>query len=406
MNSPHSTRRRFLGRAGGALLAAGAATTGGCSELLPPLGSRVRYGRVDVPATTGPAYRRWLPAASALPADDLDPGYVNHVTPGALGQDVVGTANRDPHFFQKPYLDHFGVGYENYDRVVGLHRTTRSTYVLEGDVDPATASATLVESGYAPAGSHAGYDLFDRPDGPRTAAVSPAAIVWAHHDESAAIVEAVIDAERGAVDRHHEVDDAFARATDAIGASPWTMLGGLGIDPTGDALVRSMSYAVDPRGVYYTHRALYPAGTVVSERALREALEGHSRAVDGRAVDLRVRDRLATVEMHLPHSSLRTDYATATVPQITWGISQDDGTMTVRHESGETPLAATITVSIEGADGRSPAETQFADDHERIRPGDSITIATPEDAGISRIVGTFSPVDAGRSCQFVLSEFP
>ena len=405
MTTPKTTRRRYLRRTGGALFAAGLATTGGCTESLPPLGSRVRYGRVDAPRSdAAPEYRRWLPAASALPVDDLDPGYVNYVTPGRLGREALGVANREPHFFQKPYLDHFGVGYESYDSVLGLHGTTRATYVLEGEIDPDVVSKTLTDGGYAAAGSRAGYDLFSRADGPRTAAVRPDAIVWAHHDRSTALVEAVIDAERGAVDRHHETDEAFARATAEIGAAPWTLIGGLGVDPTGDALVRSMSYAFDENAIYYVFRSRYPEGEAVSEQSIREALERNSRAVDGRAVDVRIEDRTATVEVRLSRDALRTGYADATVPQITWGIARGDDSLTICHEAGETTPAETITLYVRGEGGQSATETQFSDGYERIRPGDSVTINAPDTPDAKRIVGRFSPIGADRSCQFVVCE--
>ena len=407
MTSPQPTRRTFLKRSSAALLTVGTVATSGCTESLPPLGSRVRYGRVDVPDTaTDPVYRRWLPAASALPTDDLDPGYVNYVMPGYLGQTVVGTTNKDPHFFQKPYLDYFGIGYDNYDRVIGLHRTTKSTYVLEGDIDPDTVSNTLVESGFSSAGTYAGYDLFDRADGPRTTAVSQSAIVWAHHEQSTAIVKAVIDAERGAVDRHHETDEAFARATDAVGASPWTLIGGISIDPTGDALVRSMSYTANQNAVYYTYHSLYPTGTSVSEQSFQDALNKHRRATNGRAVDVQINDQMATVEMRLPPSAIQTDYADATVPQITWGVVRDDEGLTIRHEAGETTPADTLTFYVESGGEESVAETQFSDAVEQIQPGDSITIDDPSTAEATRIVGEFSPADSDRSCRFVVSTLP
>lgn len=406
MDSPRSTRRTLLKHAGLGLAAAAGLSLSGCTEMLPPLGTRVQYGRVDTPAVNpDPVYRRWLPAASALPTDDLDPGYVNHVTPGDLGRSVAGVDNNDPRFFQKPYLDHFGIGYDNYDAVLGMHRTTRSTYVLEGNIDTDIVAETLVQSGYASAGTHGGYDLFAREDSPRTAAVSPDAIVWAHHEESTAIVEAVIDAERGAVPRHHEANDAFARATDAVGAGPWTMLGGLGIDPTGKALVRAMTYSFDADGIYYTHHQLYPETTSVSEQALRDALDDMTRARASRAVDIQVDGQLATIEMHLPHESLRTDYADATVPQITWGVTEGEDSLTIRHEAGDPAPAGAITLLAQRGRDRTELDGQFSDTYDRIQPGDTLKV-DPLDGSVDRIVGRFSPVDAARSADFVVYERP
>lgn len=404
MDAPKPTRRTMIKRAG--LVAAASASLSGCTEALPPLGSRVQYGRVDTPPVNGdPTYRQWLPAASVLPTDDLDPGYVNYVQPGDLGQQETGTANKDAHFFQKPYLDYFGIDYEAYDTVIGLHRTTKSTYVLEGDIQTETVAETLLESGYTAVDSYQEYDLFDRGDSSRTAAVSPEAIVWAHHEQSTAIVEAVIDAKRGAVPRHHETDDAFAQATDAIGAGAWTMIGGLGIDPTRSALVRSMTYTPADDGIYYIHKQLYPENDVTTEQALRDALEENTRARDSRSVDIQIDGHIATIAMHHPHESLQTDYADVTVPVITWGVENGGETLTIRHEGGDTTPAEAITVSIQHGSERTEIESQFSHNVDRIQRGDTLTFDVP-DTDADRIVGKFAPTDAARSASFVLYELP
>lgn len=404
MDTPQPTRRTLLKQAG--LVAIASASLSGCTESLPPLGSRVQYGRVNTPdVNADPTYRQWLPAASALPTDDLDLGYVNYVQPGNLGQQEAGAVNKDAHFFQKPYLDEFGLDYGDYDAVIGLHHTTKSTYVLEGDISTETVTHTLLDSGYSAAGSYQDYDFFDYADSPRLAAVSPTAIVWSHHEQSTAIVEAVIDANRGAVPRHHETDDVFAQATNAIGAGSWTMIGGLGIDPTGAALIRSMTYMPADDGIYYVHKQLYPENDVVSEQTLRDALEENTRARDSRSVDIQIDGQIATIAMHQPHKSLQTDYADVTVPVITWGIENDGKALTIRHEAGDTTPAESITVSVQSGSEMSRVESQFSDNFDRIQPGDTLTIDAP-DTDADRIVGTFSPADAARSASFVLYELP
>lgn len=404
MNSPQPTRRTLLKQAG--VIAAASASLSGCTESLPPLGNRVQYGRVNAPdVNADPTYRQWLPAASALPTDDLDPGYVNYVQPGNLGQQEAGMVNKDAHFFQKLYLDEFGLDYEDYDAVIGLHHTTKSTYVLEGDITTETVTQTLLDSGYTTAGSYQDHELFDRTDSARTAAVSPEAIVWSHHEQSTAIVEAVIDANRGAAPRYHETDGAFAQATDAIGTGAWTMIGGLGIDPTGSALVRSMTYMPGDDGVYYIHKQLYPENDPVSEQALRDALEDDTRARGSQSVDIRIDGQIATIAMYRPHESLQTDYAGVTVPVITWGVENDGETLTIRHEAGDSTPAESITVSTQRGSERTEIESQFSDNLDRIQPGDILTIDVP-DSDADRIWGTFSPVDAARSASFVLYELP
>ena len=407
MSTPTPTRRSLLRRTSAALLAAGA--TAGCAESLPPLGQRVQYGRVDVPApeSADPTYRRWLPAASALPGDDLDPGFVNFATPGDLGDKVVGRDNLEAHFFQKPYLDYFGHGYERFDRVVGMHRMA-STYVLEGDVDRETVRSTLVGSGYDSEAPYEGYDRFHRDDGARsrTALVGDDAVVWANHAESRALVEAVVDAERGAVPRHHETDESFALATDAVGARPWLHVGGLGVDPTGEAEVTSLSYAFDADGCYYLYHTVYPAGGTPSERAVRDALEEHSRGLDAWAVEVSVADRVSTVEMRQSHDEVPADYGDVVVPQITWDVERDGDAVTVRHEAGESTPAETTTLYLDGPEGRTATATQFADDRDRIRPGDEVTVRIPADATAERLVGEFSPAGFARAAEYPIYVFP
>ena len=404
MTSPQPTRRNLLKKAG--LLVAASTSLSGCTEFLPPLGSRVQYGRVNTPpVNANPTYREWLPAASALPTNDLDAGYVNYIQPGNLGQQETGTVNKDAHFFQKPYLDYFGIDYDEYDSIIGLHRTTKSTYVLEGNIDIETVTQTLLESGYAETSSHQEYELFDRTDSSRTAAVSPKAIVWAHHEQSKTIVKAVIDAKRGAIPRHHETNEAFAKATDAIGAGAWTMIGGLGIDPTGTALIRSMTYMPADDGIYYIHKQLYPENDVVTKQAIRDALEENTRARNSGSVDIQVDNQIATISMHHSPESLQTDYADVTVPMITWGIENDGDTLTIRHEAGNSTPADSITFLTQRGGERAEIESQFSDNYDRIQPEDTLTINIP-DNDADRIVGMFSPADAARSASFVLYELP
>lgn len=273
------------------------------------------------PKADSPTYRRWFPAASALPDDDLIPttgefrnGFVNYATPATLGHDVVGFDNTDVHFYQKPYLDYFGIDYESFEQVIGMFELS-STYVLVGDIDPSTVADTLLDSGYSEASSYGDYSLFDRDDEPRTAAVTDGTIVWARHPESTALVKAVIDAGSGDVQRHHEANEAFALATDAIGTRPWIHVGGLGVDPTGEALIRSLSYTFNEKDIFYLHHTLYPDGQTITDQEVKDALNQNTRGRSAWAVDIQIEDRLLTVEMGLAPSQRPTDYSDVTVPR-------------------------------------------------------------------------------------------
>ena len=410
MKETSLTRRSLLRASGAAALAAGLTTSAGCTESLPPLGQRIQYGRVDVPAentrppsAAGPAYRRWFPAESALPADDLDPGFIDYVTPSNLGAAVVGFDNREPHFFQKPYLDYYGIDYDGYEQVIGMHGID-TTYVLTGKFDAAEVGETLDGSGYVEAGSYGEYALYTRDDGPRTAAVTNSAIVWARHEQSTAIVETVIDAGNGDVERHHEADETFALATDTVGSRPWIFADRLGVDPTGEASFVALSYTFDAENVYYVHHTLYPEGASVTERDVKDALTENSRGLNAWAVDVQIEDRISTIEMAIAPENRPKKYDGVTVPQITWGVDHGDGELTIRHDAGDATAAGSITFYARGGGERSALDTQFADSTNAIEPGDSLTVAEPSDA--TEIVGEFSPVDATRAAQFPLYTLP
>lgn len=399
------TRRGLLKRSGVAALSIGVTATAGCTESLPPLGQRVQYGRVDVPeqhtqppGASGPTYRRWFPAASALPTDDLDPGFINYTTPSNLGADVIGFDSREPHFFQKPYLDYLGVEYTDLTEVIGMHAID-TTYVLTGSFDAATVGETLAGSGYAEVDTYGNYTLFTRGDGPRTAAVTDDVVVWARHERSRAIVEAVIDANKGDVERHHEADPDFAAAIDAVGSRPW-VFSGLGVDPTGEALFNGLSYTFDTENIYYIHTTLYPEGASVTEQDVKDALTSNSRGLNAWAVDIQVEGRVSTIEMGIAPENRPKQYDGVTVPLITWGIDDADTELTIHHEAGDPTPAETITLYTRTGSDRTKIDTQFADNYDTIGPGDSVTVSTPEDA--AELVGEFSPPDMTRAAQFPL----
>lgn len=159
LSTDDRTRREVL-RSGTGLLAAGIATlSAGCTGALPPLGSRQQFGRVDVPAADPPAYRRWLPAPSAVGAGERPQYPFLFRRPGALDYPApVRFTTPRKRFLAE--LDHFGVGYANYDRLL---RTEFGT-VLVGGFEPAIVVDTLTSSGYTPDGTYKGHDRFVRSD--------------------------------------------------------------------------------------------------------------------------------------------------------------------------------------------------------------------------------------------------
>jgi hypothetical protein len=168
------SRRELLTAGGAALATAASATLAGCTATMPPLGQEIRYGRVDVPAAGDPVYRRWVPPIDTE-SDRRHPLWEDlmYTTPRRTGSEAVDRAHVGRGFL-KSSMDYVGIGYDNYDRVLGNF----VTIVAEVDVDRGTVEGTLLDSGYEAQGAYEGYDLYGRSDLPRTVAVGDEAIVF------------------------------------------------------------------------------------------------------------------------------------------------------------------------------------------------------------------------------------
>jgi len=379
-NDYRTTRRTVLRRGVGAVAASVAAATAGCTSALPPLGSAQRFGRIDVPDADPPRYREWLPAPGAVDAlDDAHYGYLFR-RPGSLDYPA-------PVRFTTPRkrlltdLDHFGIGYANYDRLLATDLGT----AIEAAFDPAAVAETLTNSGYAPAGSHGGFDLFVREDMPRRAAVGDGAIVWSSRRVHAApAVEALIDAHGGRIDRYHEVDAGVERVTDAIGES--RMVEYL---PPSDARdwKKCEGFRFDGRTAYHVMTFLFADAVTDPERRIRERSYGDTvltREVEHS--DLRVDDRLVTVEGKVPPGKgiAPDEISPPYPPQITWGYDRrtDPRALVLRHEAGDPVPADTLRLRFETDEPDPlyslPTSRPLSTDTDRLAPGDTATLDLQE----------------------------
>jgi hypothetical protein len=370
------TRRDLLRTGAGAFAVGTASFTAGCTGALPPLGSEQRFGRVDVPAADPPTYRRWLPARSAVDDDGLTHYPFLFRRPTALDYPA-------PVRFTTPRkrlltdLDHFGVGYANYDRLLETPFGT----AIEADVDADAVADTLTGSGYRADGTYAGYDLFVRSDVRRRAAVTDGAVVWSSrrvHERPN--VEALVDAGEGRIARYHEESDAFARLGDAIGESRMVEF----IPPDGERRwSKCEGFRFDGETAYHVMTFLYPEGETPPEDELRErSKEGTILTREVENADFRTDGRLVTVEGKvppaegIPPSEIHPPYP----PQVTWGYGRDDdaGTATVRHEAGPAIPTDDLALHFEVATGPEryarravrPLPTVL----ERLGSGDSVTV--------------------------------
>jgi len=392
--SSNHTRRGILKRGTAALGSAFVAMSSGCLETLPPLGRRVRFGRVDAPEPGEPDYRRWIPASSELPEGHGKGGSMMYTTPGEVGDEMVGVPVRFPGNFIVSDIDYFGQEYESYDVAFRFGYST----VLLGDIDTESVADTLADTRYESVGSYEGYDLFERNDLTRTVGVSESALVFSKGDDSEDAVRAVLDASEGRVLRRHEEDEAFGVLTELVGSTPFSIFGASGGlvpgNPTrrsttvpAEPSYRATSFRYDGDGVYHTRYFVYPEGELPPEVDVRDAAEEHASALDLKSVEVEIDERTVKVEMHEPHTKFaRRQRTEERIPLVTWGIEYDAeaGEVTLTHEGGESIDAEALRVTydqpLEVPSSRTPqdADTQFADVYDEVTQGDGITVNVGE----------------------------
>lgn len=416
---PRCSRRRLL-RAGGATAAL---STAGCVATLPPLGRRVRFGRVDAPVAGPPRDRRWLPAPTAFRSVEGDHWSDDVVTPVAfspndLGEDVVG--ERYSLFTSYPLsnLDYAGVGLADVDRVVWFG----PAFVAVADVDRAVARDVLDGTGYERDGTHRGWDVYGRTDLYRALAVGDDAVVvvpWRHDredplEDGLADVRAVVDAAEGAAPRFHEVDERYRLLSAAVGTSPATWYtGGFRAGHSAGA----SSFRFDASSVYYVWHWLYPEGEAPTKAEVQRTVEEHARGrMDPREaldVDVTVDGRVATVEQRQSHDRFRETHREGARPPLsTWGVDHDRAaeTMTIRLEAGASIPADELAVDYHPAGPDAEPESQFAERYTTVSPGDAVTVDLSDrpyqdELPNTALVVSYDPGDAHGGARLVTYPF-
>lgn len=381
------TTRRDVLKLGGALAAGVTPGLAGCTSALPPLGSALDFGRLDVPDAGKPTYRQWLPSPDAVPLDEETDYNLQYREPQPVTQRV-------PFHFMDGWqdmlsiLDWFGIGYENYDRILSCPYGI----VIEAGFDPVSVSQTLTDSGYTGDGSYHGYDLFTRSDQPRRAAIGDDAIVWSTTQSVPGSnimsdlqpdVEALIDAKAGRIERYHETNDRFDRLSSAMGASravEYESPDGEENPFVGDG------FRFDGKTAYQVRRHLYPESERVPEKRLREWFSNEvslTREITSR--QFRSNEQMATVVGRVPPDAGNVKPSDLSLPQITWGGTSDADSRTVefRHEAGESIASSELIANVlydwdEDADSR-PVTLPVWPDRDVIEPGDAMTITLDED---------------------------
>jgi len=404
------TRRTLLG-AGATVLTA----TAGCSGL-PPLGSRVNFGKVDAPGPGKPVYRKWLPAPTAAGSDTTfghvedsqdRPGYMfNYSEPPAFeGAPVPLNQARD---WNVPALDYFGVGFDNYERLVSVDFGT--AVAIEADVDPGSVAETVTSSGYGPEGTYRDYDLFSRSDVYRVLAVRGDAMLFATGERADADVRAMADARAGELARFHERNEDRAALTDAAGSRPWLFYGFGGFvrgDLTEHLVGEATGFDYDEDHVYTYYTYLFDDAAAVDKTAIQNAMRDRIRSdeslgpfgPDTLTADVDVDGRVVVVESRHPREEFLGSDRTTPMPQITWGIDEDvaAGRLTVCQEAGDSVDASVVYLRYSPPDWSQETSAtlgeprQFVAKYDTIEPGDSVTLDTSDlpDGTELRLVYTF-----------------
>lgn len=357
----------------------------------------VSFASLSPPDPAAPAYRRWLPPPSSLFPDRggyrlryarpfwvdrfasaLPGGYDGHRRVGKLG------------------LDHFGIGFENYQWVLRIDPWSSAVAaVVLARFDRQAVARTLTASGYRRAGTHRGLAVFEREDTPRAVALADGALVWSRavdrdgRPTPRTVVEALVDAGADERTRYHEADEGFRTLSRAVGAPL------VGTVHTGDLAREYPLWNWDLPGLtgWASTEAFDPTNSYLrtvlafeGERdpgALRERIRtrvaGERLFRDADAVDVRAGPRSAAVVAAVGddryHELLGRDEPPPGVayPQITWGYEYDpgEGTVTVTHRGGDAVGAITLQVDSAGVRG----ERQFDDEYDTVEAGDSVTVA-------------------------------
>lgn len=382
------TRRRVL-RACGTALAAGA--TAGCSGL-PPLGTAVRYGDVEVPERNLPTYRKWLPAPSEVPGEsEMSERYDVLVYDPPPGDSPAWAKSSIARSIVLWHADYVGVHVDDVDLAVAGENMA----VLLGDIDTAVVADTIGQTSYEPTDDIGGYDCYAREDD-RVVAVSGDALVFGNGAAAREVVAAVAGTAAGNGTRYHDADSDFAALSDSAGSRRWTWLvprkgagtWGNAEGIRGDTVGWATAFDHDNDGVYYVETWLFPPGYELTASAVKSTLNQRDRALDARAVDVTTAGRTATIEMRLREDRFREEYGRSSflTPHVTWRATHDTEAqqVTFHHEAGDAVQTARLRVDGPGAEPVSV----FPDVGERVEAGESLAVSTTafDDEGDVRLV--------------------
>ena len=171
-----------------------------------------------------PLYRQWLADPGAFDADHYQVQFLNvdeiadnHT---AINQGFYDEVRNIEGVFP-------GVEFDQIDRVTALN----IVMIAAGEFDTAEIVDELEEDGFSHESEHEGYDIYDMDESAAVGFTDDAVIVvpFASDPPAIELIELIVDAQEGNIDRYHETSGEFEAITDEVGFA--TMLGVQTFDP-------------------------------------------------------------------------------------------------------------------------------------------------------------------------------
>ncbi|SNZ17717.1 hypothetical protein SAMN06269185_3101 [Natronoarchaeum philippinense] len=377
------SRRRLLRRTVAGAAAASSGALAGCSGILSS-DDASDTGTALAPERE-PTYRQWFPSPE-VPENGLD--FV-----GYWYLDVRALAAHEDRLPEPLYRwlanlrggqDALGISFEDIDAVIDPMPLWIS--VVVGSYDADAVIETLLGTGYEESGTRGDFALFEGSLGQR-AAVKDGAVVWQHEFADDDLLDAVVDARRGEVQRLHEYSDAAAALTEAIGR-PARIYSNVGADAE-EALdiTRANAYArlldFDGESTHESFVVQFPEpkqAEALDASVVRDA--AGDLLVDGDLGVVRTDGRTIRLDQTAPTAEFGADIDRLPAPTVTWTVEYEEiaAKLTVEHAAGDPVDADRLTLETVGGD---LYDRQFADEYETVTPGDSVTLFTDESLQIS-----------------------
>lgn len=377
--SDGDARRRTVLKGVGTAVAVGSVGVAGCTATLPPLGQRVRFGRVEAPPRNPPVYRDWIPQPGVLQAGDdtVDPlGESVFVTPGDTNYAEIAIGDTIGETLMRHTVDYFGPGFDSYDWAF----TPGEGVVLAGRIDRDVVRETVTDTLYEAAESYRGFDHYRRTDETHHLAVSDSHLVFDTGEHAWENVTQLVDAGTGRAQRYTDANETASRFVDAVGSSQFTWYGAGSVIPESladevetEPDATAMSFFYDDGAAYYVYESIYPAGSVPSKPVVEDWVEEFTRAVEAVGVEVTVDGRLVTAAMRYPAEEVTDDQDQPFVlPQVTWSseYDPDENQLRVTHHAGDSVAVDRVGVDLSDGSGSADLSPQSG----TIGPGDDLTV--------------------------------